>query len=344
MALLYCDSFDHYTTVSDKGWAGSGGFGITSGGRTSNCAYTQGNWQGGYNGTLQRSFTGTTELIFGCAIKVGGAVGSIPWNITFYEGGTSHLQIDVDGSGRLQFRRGAGGTILGTTTSPLVNSVFVHLQFRLKVHDSTGTLTVKIGNIAEITLTGIDTRNGGSTGAIDTVQFNSGQITFAGAWNMYYDDLWICDVAGSVNNDFLGDCTVQALLPNGNGNSSQLVGSDSNSTDNYLLVDESTPNSDTDYVESSTPGDKDTYAFGNLPQATGTIKGVQVCPFLKKTDAGTRSVVSVVRLSGTEEDSAVKNLGTSYAYQTDIRETKPGGGAWSLSDVNAAEFGIKVNA
>jgi hypothetical protein len=43
-------------------------------------------------------------------------------------------------------------------------------------------------------------------------------------------------------------------------------------------------------------------------------------------------------------DSAVKTLTTDYIYLPDIRETKPGGGAWTITDVNNAEFGIKINA
>jgi hypothetical protein len=65
-------------------------------------------------------------------------------------------------------------------------------------------------------------------------------------------------------------------------------------------------------------------------------------PYAAKTNAGVRSIASVARLSGTEVDSSDKALSVSYAYLPDIRETKPGGGAWSISDVNSAEFGVKV--
>jgi hypothetical protein len=159
-----------------------------------------------------------------------------------------------------------------------------------------------------------------------------------------FDDLYVCDGTGSAPaNDFLGDCRVEAIFPSGNGNSSVLVGSDGNSTDNYLLVDEAAPNT-TDYVESSTVTDKDTYAYGNLAATTGTVFGVQPVPFAAKTDAGTRSIVSVARVSATEVDSAAKTLSTTYTYYPDVREAKPGGGAWAIGDVNGAEFGVKINA
>lgn len=37
-------------------------------------------------------------------------------------------------------------------------------------------------------------------------------------------------------------------------------------------------------------------------------------------------------------------LSTSYLYYQTIYETKPGGGAWTTSDVNSSEFGVKVAA
>jgi hypothetical protein len=154
------------------------------------------------------------------------------------------------------------------------------------------------------------------------------------------------DTSGTINNDFKGDCRVEAIFPNGNGNSSVLVGSDGNSTDNYLLVDENPPNSDTDYVESSTVGDKDTYNYGSITSAFGVVHGVQICPFVKKTDAGVRSIANVARSSGTEADSASQALAATYGYLPTIKEDDPStpGSRWTVAGVNAAEFGVKVTA
>jgi hypothetical protein len=346
MTALLIDGFDHYTTPGQKGWTVTGNAGITATPRTGvNSLYTQGNWQAGTNGDAAHTFSARDEIVLGVAIRMGHAAGALPWRLELREGGTTHISVELDASARMAVKRGVGGTVLGTTTSPLVNGSFVHLQIRVKIHDTTGTLTVKVNDLTEITLTGLDTRNGGATGLLDTLYLFCGQITFEGAWTMYHDDLYILDVLGTENNDFLGDCKVETLYPNGNGNSSQFDGSDGNTTDNYLLVDETVPNSDTDYVESADAGDKDTYAYGNLTTLSGTVFAVQPVPFAKKNDAGpARSIVSVARLSGTETDSAVKTLSTSYAYFPDIRATKPGGGQWTIADVNSAEFGVKVNA
>jgi hypothetical protein len=149
----------------------------------------------------------------------------------------------------------------------------------------------------------------------------------------------------SPKNGYFGDIKVPALVPNGNGNASQLLGSDGNSTDNYLHVDELSPDSDTTYVESSTVTNKDTYTYQDLTSASGTIYAVNVLPYARKTDAGARSIRTLARLSGTEVDNGTDLvLGSSYVYHDTMYEEKPGGGDWTVSDLNSTEFGVQVVA
>jgi hypothetical protein len=250
-------------------------------------------------------------------------------------------QVDLyfdSGTQRFSVRRG-GTVVLGTGTKQLQASTWYYVELHLVLSDTVGVVHLKVDNVTDISLTNQDTINSGATAE----KFTLGE----GGAIFHYDDFYVCDGTGAApTNTFLGDVRVEALYPNGNGASSQWVGQDANSTDNYLLVDETASDDDTTYVESSTVGNKDTYAYGNLTPATGTVYAVQILPWAKKTDAGSRSIVTVARLSaGTEADSAAITLPSSYTYVAqDIRETKPGGGAWSITDVNDAQFGVKVNA
>jgi hypothetical protein len=161
----------------------------------------------------------------------------------------------------------------------------------------------------------------------------------------YWADTYIADIAGSApTNDFLGDSRTDAILPNANGTTSQLVGQDTNSTDNYLNVDDDPPDDDTTFNESSTVGQKDTYNYPSITPTAGTVYAVQISPLVRKTDAGVRSIATVARLSSTEVDGPNQALSTTYLNLADIRETKPGGGVWTIADVNSAEFGVKVTA
>jgi hypothetical protein len=260
----------------------------------------------------------------------------------FKETGVRHIGLSINSSSQLYITRDTTA-ISAATGVTILENVWYYVDLEAFINDTTGTAALYINGALRATFGPGDTRNAGTAGLINQIQIGPNpSVAIAGTFEFDIDDLYVCDNAGSVNNGRLGDVRVEALFPSGNGNSSQLVGSDANSTDNYLLVDEAAP-STADYVESSTPGDKDTYAYGDLTPAAGTVHGVQIIPYAAKTDAGARTIVSVARLSGTEEDSAAKTLSTTPLYLPDIRETKPGGGAWSISDVNSAEFGVKVD-
>jgi len=338
MTLRFCDGFDHYAVgdVLAKWTSLSTGPASMQTGRF-------GTGQAARFTALNRSVTKVIDAqatwIVGFAYRAQG-FNANQGIVVFIDGAVTHVDLRVDVGGHLFFTR--NGTAIGSTgTTVLTTNTWYYLEVKVTISDTVGVAAVKINGVSELNGTSLDTRNAGNATA-DTVRIN-GTGGSSVAETTDFDDLYICDAQGSTNNDFLGDVRVEALFPNGNGNSSQLVGSDGNSTDNYLLVDETTP-ATADYVESSTVGQKDTYAFTNPTSTSGTVYAVQLLPYAAKTDAGVRSIVSVARLSGTEVDSSAKTLSATPQYFPDVRETKPGGGSWSIADVGNAEFGVKINA
>lgn len=333
MTMLHCDSFDAYTsselsTIYTGGFNGYGS--IEANGRFGN------RFHGAQNGTgINKTIPDTGTIIIGFAFMTN--TGSTNTFVYGYETGGQHFRVGLDSIGRVVVYHG-NNTLLATGVTPWGANVWHYFEIKIKIHSTTGTIEVRRDGNVEIAATGLNTRNGGAAGVINQVLLVGGGGNDPQA---YFDDYVICDTNGSLNNDFLGDVRVSAIFPTGAGNSTQFTPS---AGANYAAVDEVSPNGDTDYVESSNVGDKDTYVYGDLPSAAGIVKAVRILPYAKKTDAGGRTIVSVARLGGTEVDSASKGLSTTYAYLPDIRETKPGGGTWSITDVNNTEFGIKVDA
>jgi hypothetical protein len=338
MALRFLDSFDHYNDFTEKyNTVISAPTFVT--GRFGNGAQMF-SPSAGTGHALRKTLDAQANWVIGAAYMLDKIPNGNVAIFSCFDGATTHAQLMINTSGQLVVTR--AGTVLATGTTVLSINVWYYLEFKVLIADA-GTFDVHINGVDEAALNGSgDTRNAGNASA-NIIQFGPNAISNGG--NHTFDDIYVCDTTGGVNDTFLGDLRVEALFPNGNGNSSQWVGSDADSTDNYLLVDETTdPNDDTDYVESSTVGNKDTYAYTNLTTTSGTVYGVQVIPWARKTDAGTRSICSIARLSGTEVDSADKALSVTYQYLPDCRDTKPGGGSWSISDVNSSEFGEKVTA
>ena len=350
MALLYCDSFDHYVTadialkypVHTIG-AAADGPNIATGRFGNGMQMTYSNVTPGATTSVRRTIDGlsATTVIVGFAYFWTTQTTNDVTIVGLYEGTTQQITIRQNSSSQLYVARGSSA--VATMTTSLSTNVWYYVEVRAFMNDSTGTVDLHVNGSSRATFTG-DTLNGG-TGAVTTLQLGPAPSTsIPGTLNYRIDDVYVCDTAGSApNNTFLGDIRVEALFPNANGNSSQWVGSDSNSTDNYLLVDETAPNG-ADYVQSSTVGDKDTYNYTSITPLVGTIHGAQIVPYAAKTDAGTRTIVNVARSGSSESDSSSRTLSTTALYYPSITSLNPATGlAWTVSEINAAEFGVKVN-
>lgn len=186
----------------------------------------------------------------------------------------------------------------------------------------------------------------GSDTGMDYVQSAGTQVRISGNGfgdinDLYVDDIYVTDGTGSANTGELGPIEVVTLLPDGNGNSTVMVGSDGNSTDNYLLVDENPPN-ETDYVGSDTEGDKDTYAMGDLT-GTPVVAGVVASYYAEKTDTGAKYMRPVTRTASTDYVGDSEGLAEGYTLHEHTWDENPNTtSAWTYGEVNGAEFGVEV--
>lgn len=279
-----------------------------------------------------------------------GPISSDP--VKFMSEGITHVSVQwVYADKKIKVYRGTtAGTLLGESAAVMtVANTFYSIEVKATLHDSIGSVEVHIDNVNVLTLTGIDTRNGGTKAEFDAVEIDF-SLQCCGYSGEELKEVYFCNGAGTKNNNFLNSPRIVALIPTGNGASSQGVGSDGNSTDNYLLVDEpldTGPNA-ADYVNLAATGDKDTYIFADAPGgiALGNeVYGVMGWSWAQKTDAGARSLVHVARSGANEIDSASATLLNGvYSSVKGAIETKPGGGAWTVTDLNAMEFGIKAGA
>lgn len=333
MSLLEIDGYDHGQVTASTpsrtnvgyafGAAVTGRFGGKAGGSGGSATYT-----------LPAANTGTA--IVGLAFYTGAPNNSVNF-VEVRDTGTVHVAVRYN-SGTQKFDLMHGnGTTLASTTNTYSTNTWYYVELKATIADSGGTAVVRINESTVINFTG-DTRNGA---AAQFTQF----VVQCGHTTQIVDDLYICDATGSAPyNDFLGDVRVSTRSPNGNGNASQLLGSDGNSTDNYLLVDEIPPSA-TDYVGSATVGQRDTYAYTALPTTSGQALAVRPLAFAHKSDAGAASFKIVSRLSGGTErvETAVALSATpNTPVSGDLRTVDPANAAWTIASVNSSEFGVEV--
>ena len=282
---------------------------------------------------VKKAITVSTKLLLGFAYKVIALPADEVISSLYGDGGaTTHLTLSVNSGGAVIVRRGT--TVLATSASGLITgSAWSYVEWSATIDATAGIVTVKVGGVSVISFTG-NTKNGGTNLSLDAVSISS-----SGS-DMYFDDLYVCDGLGSVNNAFLGDVRVQTLLPMGTGSSTQLTPTGvANNWDNVNDV----PLVTTTFNASATVGQRDTYAMSDLIAGTGTIFGVQETIYAAKSDAGAASIKAAVKSGATVYYDATQSIGASVAPYVAVRETDPAtAAAWTVANLNAMEFGAEV--
>lgn len=336
MALLLVEGWDEYATddeVVQAGWNGS----TTSIVSSASPARTGRSLRLSLNGdpcTKALDATSSATVVVGFAVYIAGSTGTQDL-LRLQDAGTEQINMEWAGT-ELTVKRGTT-TLLTTSGLGLTGSTWYYVELVATINNSTGSVEIFVDGISRGSATGIDTQQ--------TANAQITEISLIGASIIipYFDDLYVLDNSGSNNTSRLGPIAVETVFPNADGTTNNWTPQGAGS--NYVEVDDNGPGADDDttYVSSSTASDKDLYGFAALTGSIGTIHGVAVSARVRAEDAGFRTLRTVARSSATEVESASKGLGVSYKAISHIYETDPnGGGAWTESSVNAAEFGIKI--
>lgn len=354
MAGLFCDSFDHWATADGTlkwthqvGNTGGGSAVISTGRNSTSGLYLQGNNAG--QAYLRKVLPSTyATLIVGVAYQYDNTVVQtsrvplIGLDDQTAPGEQISVALDID---QMKLVVVVNNAVVATGTTVLSANVFYYIELKATINNTTGSYTVRLNEVSEITASGVNTRGTGSNNYANAVRlggdmgfsiFGSGSGKVIGR----FDDFWACDDSGGVNNDFLGDCRVEKLAPNGPGAHSAWTAS---TGVNWQNVDDGTPDGDTTYNQDGSAGDIDTYTMEDLIPTTGTIKFVQTVIDARKDDAGSHTVAPVFRIGGTDYAGTAVAVNTTYSMGIQEYQVSPAtSAAWTISEVNALEMGPKL--
>lgn len=262
---------------------------------------------------------GSNRAIFGFATAAGTEIAS--------------LRLGV---GEIPYISGGAGKGLDTAGFTHPVGAWHYYEMKIVINGASGSCQLKIDGvqvIAPFTLN-LGTTNIGSV-FLQGFVINTGQTQ-----GNVFDDIYVVDTSSTPNNDFIGDCRVETIVPTAAGNSTVFTPS---AGANYAAVDDLTVNDgDTTTVSSSTVGDLDLYTVTDLSPAAARILAVQSCITAKKSDAGTRSVAPAIRQGGTTYIGTDKALAQTYGVIEQIWNQDPTAVDWTLANINADEFGMKT--
>lgn len=264
-----------------------------------------------------------------------------------YAGNAVQIQFVIQPSGTIEVIR---GTLFFLERSPPIfhtNQGWQYIEIKFNIHDSTGNWEIRRDGNVVWTSSNWDTRS--EAGVYwDSVRFSLGGLSL----KTIIDDIYICDGAGSVNNDYLGDTVVQFINPSSDGDSSTFT--PSSGTNHSALVDEAQAMTDaldeTDHVEGDATGEKDLFQYENLASpglsTASLLHGVQVTTYRRIT-AEQPEDLKIVAKTGITEGTVTHTVRhddtTDMFGGTSIFELDPDTAvAWTPSGVDGAQFGVEM--
>jgi hypothetical protein len=264
----------------------------------------------------------------------------------FNSSGSYILVFVVEADGTLQWRFNSADVGPASTLS-LVDDVWYHIEVKFEFVDSTsvGSCVIYVDGVEWVDLgAGIDTA---FISFNETEGFRFHGQGLAGTFFWFDSPIFWNGVAGDDWNDLRGIIRCETKAPDANGQDADFVGSDGNSVDNYLQVDEINDlhDGDTTYNESPTDAANDSYNFPDIVASdVQAIIGVQVAMVSKKTGAG------ALDLTPFFVDGGIDHLGTehvltngTYTFGSHMYDEDPEAtAAWTAAKISSGHFGLRV--
>jgi hypothetical protein len=101
----------------------------------------------------------------------------------------------------LSFTRGSSSTLVQNAAITFTQNTWYYIEVQSKLHDTVGSVTVRVNGVQVLNGTNLDTRNAGTKTTYDTVRLTTAATSNTGQW----DDLYISTGAGCT---FQGDHTI----------------------------------------------------------------------------------------------------------------------------------------
>lgn len=231
-----------------------------------------------------------------------------------------------------------GDQILYTSAAGVfVPGDYIDLEVYWVPDNTTGAWAFAINGVEVYSDSGADTypTTGSPNAEFGLLLYGQGDTT--GSANLDIDDFRVGEslsgLQGRMEHEW---CAIDSAIE------SDGVGSDGNSVDNHLLVDE-TPFSATDYVDLQAALDRERYGLANRT-LTGDIASVSiVCQ--AQQPSGSSTANTFLESNTTEEAGGDLTLGAgSTVFRQYVEQDPDTAAAWTTSGFNAATIGMERTA
>lgn len=307
-------------------------------------------WQGGFDElyTHHIASTGNTAFYMGFAIRkraTNGMTGGYSRFLMAFldSANATQMTVNFNSSNESIIEVRDGGNTLRDSGTFITDTAWHFMEVGCYVHASSGWYEVRLDGSQVCRFDG-DTEY---TAAGDITKVRLRAPFNYSTWSIDVDDWYVCDGTGTSNNSFLGDISVETLIPTSDGTEGDMT--PSTGSDSYAVVDEEPPNG-TDYILADTPGQRETFNCSDLSYINREVVGVYVEYTSKNDGLVDNELKSVTRADDTTYDGStsghtipvgqVSYMTVGQAFDNNPSTTS----AWTVAQVNAAEFGVKLQS
>jgi len=283
--------------------------------------------------------TGTSTLIVGFGFYIDAFSSNANGQIfQFWDGASEQGALELQTSGLWKYyRRNNSTTALGTSSGiAITTATWFYVELKVTFHSSAGTVDIWVNGTSVLSLTGQNTSNSGNAQATTVVWEGS----LGGSDHTTFDDIYVLDTTGSLNNAVLGAQVVKMIVPASDAGTNAYT--PDSGTNHWDRLTEN-PQDTTTYLSDDTTGHRELFGMGSL--AIGSVLGLQVNLVAAVTDNTVYSIKHSSHTSGgTDTDQAAVTTGdANYQTVSNVMQTNPQTSAqWAVSEVNAAQFGFKT--
>ena len=203
-------------------------------------------------------------------------------------------------------------------------NAYHHLQVRLSVAASGGRFVTKIDGVTDIDFTG------------DTLPNADDTIDFVRPRARGVNGQWVMDNFVMATADYPGDVRFDPVLVDGDDTVQWTPSAGSN----FQTIDE-VPPSDSDFNSEATDAQQDTYTLADWAGSGKTPEFVTQWARAQKDEAVGHQM-EFVWDDGTEDIDTPFDLSTAFEYYKRMSATKPSGGAWTETAIDALSIGQRA--
>lgn len=353
MALILIEEYRRYAAVADVGtdnddlttqWSVDGSVALSaSGGRFGEQALQV---QATARQELIRLGSGVVSgstLIVGFALKwegsqSGNVLSRTNLLICRTSAASNHWTIQI-GQGGTIYILNAADTVVGVYPMAIQAGCWHYLEAKVSMLDS-GTFNLKVDG--ELVVSGLsgDFRSGtGNTSTIEQLSFRGNEN------NTYLSDIIVMDGSGATFNDYKGDMRYECSVPDADGGTIQWTPSAST---NVSCIDDALGayNDDTDYISESTTDEDNLASHGTISGTNASSVYFAAVFALARSDGAGDKLALLAKSGATTSASPdlalIGTTSTAYRWRKGYFETDPNtAGAWSIANINSAEFGVR---